>query len=106
MPSERQKLPGRRGSDTIEFEHAVGVASLKFVGTVSCFDTGGPAEVFLNCRKSDSLADTLARDGAVAVSLALQYGCPPETLLHAMTRKADGSPLSPLGHLLDLATKT
>lgn len=102
----RRKLPERRHAETIEFQHATGASALKYIGTVGRFATGELAEIFLNCRKSDTLADINARDGAIAASLALQYGCPLETLSHAMARKPDGEAMGPLGHLLDLAQGT
>jgi hypothetical protein len=60
------------------------------------------AEVFLNCAKSGTQAETLARDSAVLLSLALQHGVPIETISHAITRDADGKPSGPIGALVDL----
>ena len=42
------------------------------------------------------------RDGAILISLALQFGAPVETLRHAMTRDDSEAAASPLGALLDL----
>ncbi len=38
----------------------------------------------------------------VAASLALQFGCPPETLRRALLRDSHGQPSMPLGAALDL----
>lgn len=54
-------------------------------------------EVFLNGQKANSQLDVLASDGAILMSLLIQYGCPPEDIHHAMKRNSDGSPASPLG---------
>jgi ribonucleoside-diphosphate reductase alpha chain len=40
---------------------------------------------------------------AVAASLALQFGCPADTLRKALLRLTNGSAAGPLGRLLDLA---
>jgi hypothetical protein len=54
-------------------------------------------EVFLNAQKVNTQADVLASDGAILMSMLLQYGCPPADIAHAMKRNPDGSPASPLG---------
>jgi ribonucleoside-diphosphate reductase alpha chain len=43
----------------------------------------------------------MASDSAIAASLALQYGCPPETLRKALSRDARGNPSGPLAAALD-----
>ena len=96
--SNRRRLPNRRFSQTFNFE----VEGQKYVATVSFFDEGNLAEMFVNSSgKLGSTADINAADGAVAVSLALQYGCPTDVLQKAMKRNADGSPQGPLGAALD-----
>jgi hypothetical protein len=54
-------------------------------------------EVFLNAQKANSQLDVFANDGAILMSMLLQYGCPPADIHHAMKRNPDGSPASPLG---------
>lgn len=103
----RRKLPSRRHAETFEFEFD----NLKFRGTVGFFeDTSednqmAPAELFLNGTKMSSPVDLLVCDAAIAISLALQYGCPFYRLRKAMKRSPGGAPLSPLGRLLDLVYK-
>jgi hypothetical protein len=64
-------------------------------------------EVFLQNHKPGSQSDANARDAAVAVSLALQFGCPMEVLRRALLRDAHGRPSTPLGAALDqLAERT
>jgi len=74
----------------------------RYILTVGFFENGSPAEIFLNSSmRLGSTADVNAVDGAFAVSLALQYGCPLETLRIGMKRNADGTPQGPLGAALD-----
>jgi hypothetical protein len=94
----RQRLPNRRYAETINFS----VDSQRYVLTVGYFDNGQPAEVFINSSmRSGSTADVNAADGALAVSLALQYGTPFSVLRNGVKRNADGSPQGPLGAALD-----
>jgi hypothetical protein len=51
--------------------------------------------------KIDSHADVMARDAAVAASLALQGGTPLETLRRALLRDRRGVASGPLGAALD-----
>lgn len=98
---QRKELSPRRGTETYAFAMKSGG---KFVASVSVFaDNGQPGELFLNTEmKQGSGADINAADGAVAVSLALQYGCPVEDLRKAMKRDENGDPQGPLGKALDL----
>lgn len=93
----REHLPNRRLSETIEFTHE----GHNYLGTVGFDLTGRPLEVFLSTGRPGSGVETVSRDAAVAVSLALQHGTPLDTLRHAMTRLDTGLPAGPLGVLLD-----
>jgi hypothetical protein len=103
----RKKLPNRRHATTLRFEHATGAYTHKYLLTVGVYpDDGGVGELFLNMDMSaGSESDTNAADAAVAVSLALQYGCPLEELRVAMKRNADGSPTGPLAKALDVVSE-
>jgi hypothetical protein len=98
----RERLPNRRPSETLSFEH--GTANLKFCTTTGHYPDGRIGEVFLNSEHSNSLLDALAHDGAIAISLALQFGCPIETIRHALKRNSQGEAASPIGAALDLLT--
>jgi hypothetical protein len=102
----RITLPQRRTAETFEFEHASdrGKQPMKYTATVGRYPDGAIGEVFLNAAKLNTDIDVNARDGAVAISLAVQHGCSIETLRHAMTRNADGEASGPLGALLDQIT--
>src|SRR5882724_7169790 len=99
MKAMRNNLPARRTHQTIRFrfwnlEYVVGLGRTLYNTEVQ--------EVFINCGRSGDQAETLARDSAVLLSLALQHGVPLETMRHAITRNPDGSPMGPIGAILDL----
>jgi ribonucleoside-diphosphate reductase alpha chain len=94
----RALLPNRRDADVLRFEHD-GIA---FTGTIGLYPNDTPGEVFLEGGKPGSATQALARDVAVIASLAMQHGCPIESLRHAVTRLDDGSAAGPMGRLLDL----
>src|SRR5262249_62267028 len=98
MSAERARLPNRRFSETRDI-HAGG---LNYRATISRYDDGRLAEVFVDMSKAGSAADVAARDCAIATSLALQWGADPEVLRKAMCRDARGKAVGPVGILLDL----
>lgn len=82
---ERRVLPDTRKSLThrvrIQTEH--GVMSVYF--TVSFFEDGGVAEVFINAGKIGSTVRGLLNDLARLLSFALQYGVPAGDLFERMS---------------------
>jgi hypothetical protein len=96
--SPRERLPNRRASETFELE----VAGLKYTCTVGRFGDGRIGELFLNNHKSNSSADTKARDAAIAFSIAVQHGADSEVIRRALCRNSDGSASGPLGAALDI----
>lgn len=99
MTAIRTTLPQRRAHEAITFRHW----NIEYTAGFGRSEPNGPVqEVFLNCGKTGGQSDTLARDSAVLLSIALQYGVPVETMAHAITRNVDGSPDGPIGALLDL----
>jgi hypothetical protein len=95
--SERQRLRNRRPSQTFDVESQ----GLKFTATVSRFDDGRLAEIFLSNHKNGSHADTAARDSAIVASIALQLGADVEMLRKALCRDSQGRAAGPLGAALD-----
>ena len=89
----RNRLPNRRAAETIAFERD----NLKFHMTTGLYPDGRIGEVFLNSEHGNSLLDTLAHDAAILASLALQFGCPLETIRHALKRDSGGTAASPIG---------
>jgi hypothetical protein len=95
--SERRRLRNCRLAETFELE----VAGLKYTCTVGRFDDGRIGELFLNNHKSNSGADTAARDSAIVFSFAVQHGADPHAIRHALCRDSQGRASGPLGAALD-----
>src|SRR6516225_52056 len=93
-----QCLPNRRLAETFELE----VAGLRYTCSVGRFADGRLAEVFLSNHKSNSAADTAARDAAIAFSFAVQHGADPAAIRKAICRDSRGRASGPLGRALDL----
>ena len=89
----RQALPTRRAADVVSFIHE----ERQWTASFGRFADGRVAEVFLDTDKESAVADA-AREAALVASIALQFGCPLETLRHAL----DGRDVSPLGAALAL----
>ena len=96
--SQRLRLPNRRLSQTFDLESQ----SLKFTATVSRFDDGSVAEIFLQNHKAGSMAGINAADAAVVCSLALQFGVPLEVIRKSLMRDAQGRASGPLAQALDI----
>ena len=94
----REGLPNRRRSETFAFE----VAGLRYTATYSRFPDGRIGELFLSNHKTNSQADTNARDAAIVFSIALQFGADPEAIRKALCRDSQGRPSGPLAAALDL----
>jgi hypothetical protein len=90
----RQRLQNRRPHWLYRFE----CGGQLYTGGIGRFEDGRIAEIFINSSKAGSTAETNAQDAAIISSLALQHGCPIETIRHALTRT--GSPGGPLATLL------
>jgi hypothetical protein len=93
----RERLPNRRLGETFELE----VAGLRYTATIGRFPDGRIGEIFLTNHKSNSAADTNARDSAIVCSIALQYGADSETIRRALCRDSRGDASGPLGAALD-----
>jgi ribonucleoside-diphosphate reductase alpha chain len=94
----RERLPNRRAAETFEIE----VSGLRYTATVSRFADGRIGEIFIQNSKPGSTSDCYMRDAGISASLALQYGCPLETLRRALLRDPRGAPSTPIGRALDL----
>jgi ribonucleoside-diphosphate reductase alpha chain len=97
VTQERERLANRRPSETFELE----VAGLRYTATIGRFPDGRVGEIFLNNHKSNSAADTNARDSAIVCSIALQCGAKIETIRKALCRDSHGRASGPLGAVLD-----
>jgi hypothetical protein len=93
----RRRLANRRLAETFELT----VAGLRYMCTVGRFPDGSIAELFLSNHKSNSAADTAARDSAITFSIAVQHGADAEAIRRGLTRDGQGRALGPLGAALD-----
>lgn len=93
----RKRLANRRLAETFTFE----VAGLRYTCTVGRFPDGSIGELFLSNHKSNSAADTNARDAAITFSIAVQHGADAEVIRRALCRDANGRASGPLGAALD-----
>ncbi len=97
--NKRQRLPERRASDTFEIRHG----NFTYTITTSVDAEGQLGELFIDSDKSGTELSVMMHDAAIAVSLALQHGCPPEDLAQAFERNETGVPAGLLGLALDRA---
>jgi hypothetical protein len=95
--TSRQRLPNRRLNETFEVE----VAGLKYTATFSRFPDGRVSELFLNNHRSNSAADTSARDAAITFSIAIQHGADADVIRRALCRDSQGRASGPLAAALD-----
>lgn len=94
----RQRLQNRRGSETFDFI----CGNFHYCATVSFFNDGRLAEIFIGNGKAGSATDTAAKDSAIVASLALQHGVAIDVIRRALLRDSRGVANSPLGCALDM----
>jgi ribonucleoside-diphosphate reductase alpha chain len=94
----RARLSNRRLAETFNLE----VGGLQYTATIGRYADGRIGELFLTNHRSNSAADTNARDAAIAFSFAVQHGADPEAIRHALCRDGQGRANGPLGVALDI----
>jgi hypothetical protein len=100
----RQALPQRRRSETTKIKFGNGRAAYHM--TTGFYDDDRLGEIFISTNQVGTSLDAMARDLAVLMSLCLQHGCAVETIKHALTREADGSPSTIAGAVADRLART
>lgn len=99
----RAALPNRRNS----FNFTVAFQGERYDVTIGYYGTAGVGEVFINrimgkaSAKVGTVLDSVCRDGAILISLALQHGAQLQTVAHAVTRNSDGEPQTIIGAIVD-----
>jgi hypothetical protein len=73
-----------------------------FAVGIGYYPDGQIGEVFVSADKIGGQIEALARDAAILISLALQFGAPLETIQRALTRCARGEPASLAAAVVDL----
>lgn len=98
MTASRRRLQNRRPAESFGFE----VEGLRFTATVGRFSDGTIGELFLNTDKTGTTLDTIARDSAIVLSFAVQFGADLDAIRSALCRDSAGRALGPVGAALDL----
>jgi hypothetical protein len=93
----RKTLPLRRHCETFD----IGYNSTQYTISVGLYENQEVAEVFITGAKAGSEFEAVARDAAVVLSIALQYGVPVHVLAHSITRNIDETPRTIMGAVLD-----
>ena len=82
----RHRPANLRSHETIAIEHENQRYKIGLGREIACNGSCGGryrftpiVEVFLNAQKVNSPIDVLVSDGAILMSMLLQYGCPPAT---------------------------
>ena len=94
----RHRLPDRRPSETFDLERA----GMRYTVTVSRDHLRVVREAFICNHKRGNASDIAARDCGILISLALQHGCPIETIARAISRNGDGSASGIAGAVIDI----
>ena len=105
----RVPLFNRRSNRTFKIEHFDPLAgpegmALRFHVSIGEFADGSAGEVFITAAGKSgkgSMLEALARDVAVLMSLAIQYGAPLETMRRAVSRNEQNRPQTFVGAVLD-----
>jgi hypothetical protein len=102
--THRIRLQNRRGTEVLEFKTLPRMSSqpIAYTAGLGYLSDGRLGEVFLTAGKAGTDLAIQSQETAIAVSLALQYGCPVESLRSAMPRTQDGKPEGAIGMLLDI----
>ena len=98
----RRTLPHRRYCETVDLRHQTETGDQAYSVSVGFSPEGDPAEIFVNKARTGSSLEAIARDGAILLSIALQYGVPCALMRNAITRDQNGAPSSIIGAVLDL----
>jgi hypothetical protein len=89
----RERLPNRRQCESFEFRHA----GHPFTLTAGHYPDNRIGEIFISSNRAGSQVEAVARDSAIAVSIALQFGADLQTIRAALTKDHDGSSATLLG---------
>jgi hypothetical protein len=101
MVPERRRLPDRRASESFNFM----LGSFVYVATISRFNDGTLAEIFLGNGKAGSASDGNAKEVAIIATIALQFGVPVDVIRHAVLRDDRGRAAGPLGMALEILAR-
>lgn len=94
----RKKLPSRRPCITSNLE----LNGIQYTVTAGYYDNQCQdiGEIFIDCSKTASFTDYVAKDSAVLLSLLFQHGVAPSEISSAMIMDNNGNPMSLAGAAL------
>jgi hypothetical protein len=98
--THRKRVANRRHHEVIAIEHGGQHYKIGLGRELACVELqqlGPVVEVFVNAQQVNSTMDSLVSDGAILMSMLIQYGCPPAAIVKSMKHNSDGTPSSPLG---------
>ena len=98
----RNRLPNRRYRTPVSFEMDGHVYS----GGAGHYPDGRIGEVFLMAGKTGTHLAISISESCIAASLAMQFGCPIETLRDALLKDDQGRPAGALGRMFEILTAT
>lgn len=102
----RKRLPLRHHAERLSYTvRREGAEPSRFEAGIGFYDDGMMGEAFLDSGKAGTEVAIIADEAAILLSLALQHGCPLETIRRAMPRTNAGEPEGAVGTLLDLLVK-
>ena len=96
--TSRQRPPDRRIGPLVTYK----VDEMEYIAQAYESEPGRIAEMFINCGKEGSSANIVARECAVILSIALQYGTPLDAITKALPLLSNGKPAGPVGCALFL----
>jgi hypothetical protein len=100
--SARTRLPARRQSITVAGAWPIdGGVPLHI--SIGLDDASHVREIFARAKRPDTDLDNVVDDGAVLVSLLLQYGASLAEIEHSLGRSSDGQATSVIGQIVDIA---
>lgn len=91
--TDRLTLPNRRAAESFGLHFR----NIDCRVTIGFYPDGSPGEVFISGGKIGADFEAAARDAAIILSLALQFGTPLHVIAAALTKNSDGSPGSLVG---------
>jgi hypothetical protein len=99
MMTSRRRLANRRSHELLSTEFR----GAPYTIGVGRFEDGWLSEIFIDCQaKGLTPMSDDAKDAAVCLSIALQFGAPAQVIREAVTRTTDGAAVGIIGHVLDL----
>lgn len=96
--TDRNRPPDRRIGPLVTYK----VDEVAYTAQASFDAAGELLEMFLNCGKEGSSANIVARECAVILSIARQYGTPLDAITKALPLLSNGKPAGPVGCALFL----